>query len=146
MVIRIEPHFVTYDPRNVVIGNIIIKGELTQSYYLMISANLLHQFPIELMGVSYGVVSLVGSLLIFCGPANVSRFVISIIVDTINRVLGHQPQRSRRLWPPSNVSKESPKISLPLLTNGNASTTIMPPSVVIWIEASLLHAYPNIVL
>lgn len=78
--------------------------------------------------------SIVG-LLLARGPSAISRFVIAIIVDAINRV--------KRGWPFANISGKYLKTVIPSLADTDPSTTVSRIAFVIFALASIFHASPN---
>lgn len=66
-------------------------------------------------------------------PQRISRFVITVIVNTSNGM--------RRAWRRTNVGKEIFKF-LPSLTNGNSSSSVSIESLHRWITAPAQHGIP----
>ena len=71
-----------------------------------------------------------------CSPPDISRNIVSIIVDPLN---------AHSMWAFSNVHKKIFKRFHPSLANGNPSTSITMKAPIQWIIASGYHSTPNVV-
>lgn len=67
-------------------------------------------------------------------PSHVSRFVISVVIDTIQRKI---ITRSR-----SDMGKEFRKIVNPFRRHSDAAASVILPFLVVWIKATLLNSFP----
>jgi hypothetical protein len=72
------------------------------------------------------------------GPSNVSRFVVSVVVDAIKRQFGR--------WTLANVCKKSLETVSPFLTDLNASAAVVAVLGVLGVVAPLIDGFPQRVL
>ena len=78
--------------------------------------------------------TLIASLLRSGGPATIAGFVITVVVDAINR-------SARRLL--THVLKERHKAEPPSIAHGDAASAVEPPVLSVWIRASSDHCRPR---
>lgn len=83
------------------------------------------------------VVPAVAILLLSGGPATIPRLIITIVVDSVNRMF--------RRWAWTNVGQELGKRMPPAITYRDAASSIVPVGPIGHIETSPEHAPPNIV-
>jgi len=76
-------------------------------------------------------------LLCHCCPTAIRWFVISVIVDSVNRVPG--------TWPFAHVSEEHSKVVLPALTDMNPTAAVSFVLVVGWVVTAVEHVAVNAV-
>lgn len=74
----------------------------------------------------------------FCSPANILRFVIAFVVDSIQRV--------RRRWSRSHIIDKRLEGIAPLLADSDSSRSVSEVAVVAGKIAAMIHRTPNIVL
>lgn len=93
-----------------------------------------HRFAVERYDV---VASIMTQLLGSCRPNAVCRTIVSVVIDTIQRVFWR--------WSPSNVCKEIRKsvFSKPAITNSYPSTTVIVEPDVFRVSAPFTHSAPN---
>lgn len=89
--------------------------------------------PAELPSVRTGVLGLLAS----GRPANVSGLVVSIVVDTVNRVI-----RRRSL---SHVPGEGREVTRPLVANADSARAVLEEALRPRVQASLFDADPDVV-
>lgn len=77
-------------------------------------------------------------LLRFCGPSAVTRFVVSSVVDSVNRVTNR--------WSRTNVLQESRERLTPCITHRNSTASVVAIGGITWIVTALFHALPCVPL
>lgn len=80
-------------------------------------------------------VSLVGCLILHCGPTAIARFIVAIVVHAFNRMVGRRPQ--------SHIGEKVFE-SHPALADRDTSLAIRVKRFAPWVEAPLLHGNPSI--
>jgi hypothetical protein len=85
----------------------------------------------------FGLIPPVMDLFRRSSPADIARFVVSIVVDAIDRVVGS--------WGITHVNVESAKVIYPRLEDRDASASVTAPTLIIWAEAAIFHGPPSVV-
>lgn len=73
-----------------------------------------------------------------CGPSNISRFVVSIVVDAIKRVISR--------WSDSHVFKEGSKRVIPTFADLDTASTVVVVDSKRRIVTPTSHVYPCVIL
>lgn len=75
------------------------------------------------------------ALLLHCGPAHVARFIVSIIVDSVDCVCGR--------WSWANVGQERWEVVHPSRADFDTPASVVLPVASIWIGAAFLNTLPD---
>ena len=94
--------------------------------------------PGQIQALSWPRTATVVRLFLCRRPANIARFVVTVVVDTVDRMF------KRRTG--TYISKEGSEAVLPAITDRNASATVIDVPTIALIETTPLHAYPRSIL